>query len=123
MIEQLPCSACTGLCCGPVGLSEARMDKIRAHVKTMPRRERRRLAVQRRDALDCGFLDMESHTCAIYPVRPFVCEAFGRVQGMVCPVVGHLVRIMPAFEEETRRSAAIEEGIETISNAVDWLSI
>jgi Fe-S-cluster containining protein len=63
----------------------------------MPAPERNRLRRQKRGPLDCGFLDMSNHRCAIYPVRPWVCEAFGRVEGMRCPKVAKLVQIIPAF--------------------------
>ncbi len=97
MIEQLPCSHCKALCCGSVAITKKRLKLIREYVRRMPITERERLAKQKRGELDCRFIDKVSHRCAIYPVRPWICEAFGRTEGMECPVVGHLVQIMPAF--------------------------
>jgi len=97
VIEQLPCASCTALCCGPVAITAARLELIREHLRSMPHDERKRLAKQKRETIDCGFLDKEKHQCAIYPVRPWLCEIFGRAEGLPCPKVGHLVQIMPAF--------------------------
>ena len=91
MIETLPCSSCTALCCGPVTLTADRLKKIRAYIEAMPLKERKRLAGQKREPFDCGFLDKQNHRCAVYPVRPWVCEAFGRVEGLQCPKVTGLV--------------------------------
>ena len=121
MIELLPCSGCQALCCGPVALSGDRMAKIRAYVETLPQQKRQRLAAQRRNKLDCGFLDKENSRCAIYPVRPWVCEAFGRVEGMRCPKVSGLVQIVPSFLAKTRFEAEYESGVELISSDFDWL--
>src|SRR5262252_849047 len=72
--EQLPCASCTAMCCGPVPISESRVQQIHEHLRTMPAEERQRLAKQERGELDCHFLDKENYRCAIYPVRPWVCE-------------------------------------------------
>jgi hypothetical protein len=80
-----------------VGITSGRLRLICEYLGGMPPGERKRLARQKRDQLDCGFLDKETHRCAIYPVRPWVCAIFGRAEGLVCPKVGHLVQIMPAF--------------------------
>jgi len=66
------------MCCGPVPIPAARLPKIREHLNALPAEERRRLAKQERGELDCGFLDKDNYRCTIYPVRPWVCEAFGR---------------------------------------------
>jgi Fe-S-cluster containining protein len=96
-VERLPCSSCTAMCCGPVPISGARLQKVYDHLRTMPPEERKRLGRQKRGELDCGFLDKDNHLCTIYPVRPWVCEAFGRVDGMQCPKVDQLVQIIPAM--------------------------
>ena len=120
MIESLPCSSCSALCCGPVQISASRMAKILVFVKAMSPAERERLAKQKRRPIDCGFLDMENHRCAIYPVRLWICEAFGRVKGMQCPKLSGLVQIMPPFLEETGFSAEYESGIVGNSSEIDW---
>ena len=118
---MLPCASCTALCCGPVALSRARIEKIRAYVELMPKAERRRLAAQKRGDLDCGFLDKEHNRCAIYPVRPWVCEAFGRVEGMRCPKVSGLVQIIPQFLADTKFEEEYESGVAGNSDRFDWL--
>jgi len=96
------------------------MEKILGFVKAMPKAERKRLAKQKRGLLDCGFLDMKSHRCAIYSVRPWVCEMFGRVEGMPCPKLSRLVNILPPFLEETGFNAECESGIVGDSGHFDW---
>jgi Fe-S-cluster containining protein len=120
MIEQLPCASCTALCCGPVQIAQARLQKIREHLRDMPSRERKRLARQERGFLDCGFLDKETHRCTIYPVRPWVCEVFGHTKGLECPKVGKLVQILPVFIVDTKAKEEMETEIVAISNTWDW---
>jgi Fe-S-cluster containining protein len=107
-IEHLPCSSCTALCCGPVPISEAKLPLIREHLRALPGEERRRLGRQKREYLDCGFLDKDNHRCTIYQMRPWVCEAFGRVEDMMCPKVDRLVQIIPAMtaDEQMRKETA-----------------
>jgi Fe-S-cluster containining protein len=96
------------------------MEKILAFVRAMPQVERERLAKQKRRPIDCGFLDMESSRCAIYSVRPWICEAFGRVKGMQCPKLSGLVQILPPFLEDTGEDAEYESGIVGNSSEIDW---
>jgi Fe-S-cluster containining protein len=103
-----------------VALSSDRLQKIKAYVQAMPRTERKRLAAQKRKLEDCGFLDKTNHHCAIYPVRPWICEAFGRVPGMQCPRVEGLVQILPSFLGETSLAAEYESGIIENSSQFDW---
>jgi len=86
----------------------------------MPRAERKRLAAQKRRSVDCGFLDKQNHRCAIYPVRAWICEAFGRVEGMRCFKVSQLVQIIPGFVEETCFAAEYESEIALLSSSFDW---
>jgi len=123
LIEQLPCASCTGLCCGPVPLTAARANRIADFAKALPCAERDRLAAQKRGELDCGFLDKESHRCAIYPVRPWVCEAFGRVEGLTCPKVGHLVQILPLVLHEIRLEKDLKAGTVATSAGFDWKTL
>lgn len=123
MNESFPCSTCEAVCCGPVALSRARLDKIKAYVLAMPPAERKRLAAQKRSSIDCRFLDMKSHRCAIYPVRPWICKAFGRVEGMPCPMLSRLVQRLPPFLEETGFNAEYKSGIVGQSSHFDWLNL
>jgi Fe-S-cluster containining protein len=97
------------------------MEKIETYVQTMPKAERKRLAAQKRDKSDCGFLDKANYRCAIYPVRPWICEAFGRIKGMQCVQVTGLVQIIPSFLEETGRTEEYKSGVAGISNHFNWL--
>ena len=119
-INHLPCSSCTAMCCGPVSISEARLQKIREHLGTIPAEERKRLAKQKRGELDCGFLDKENYRCTIYPVRPWVCEAFGRVEGMQCPKVDQLVQIIPAIVAERKMIEEATTPIAASSDRSNW---
>jgi len=121
--NTLPCSSCTALCCGPVPLSRDRLEKIKAYVQTMPKAERKRLAAQKRGQVDCRFLDKANYRCAIYPVRPWLCEAFGRVERMRCPKTVGLVEAIPPFLEDAGFTG--EYGSETVGNSgqFDWLKL
>jgi Fe-S-cluster containining protein len=119
-VEQLPCSSCTAMCCGPVPISEARLQLIREHLRAMPGEERRRLAHQERGDLDCGFLDKDNYHCTIYPMRPWVCEAFGRVEGMVCPKVDRLIQIIPSVTQDEQLEKEIATPIVSSSDRWNW---
>jgi hypothetical protein len=108
------------MCCGPVSITPPRLVKIREHLRTMPAAERKRLAKQKRDELDCGFVDKNTYRCTIYPVRPWVCEAFGRTEGLVCPKLGRLVQILPAILVDTGAEKELQSGVVGISNCWDW---
>jgi uncharacterized protein len=118
IVEHLPCSSCTAMCCGPVPITESRLEKIRDYLHTMTAEERKRLANQQRDYLTCGFLDVETHLCTIYPVRPWVCEAFGRVSGLECPKVDRLVQIIPDIISDAK--LAQESATPTVASSDDW---
>jgi hypothetical protein len=120
IVEQLPCSSCTAMCCGPVPISEARLGKIYKHLSAMPAEERGRLAKQERGYLDCGFLDKENYRCTIYPIRPWVCEAFGRVEKMVCPKVERLVQIIPPIVEKAKMQVEAATPIVATSDRWNW---
>lgn len=91
MNETLPCSTCTAKCCGPVPLAKERMKIIGDYLDTLPQERIDQLRNQYRSPLTCSFVDMSNYTCAIYPVRPEICKAFGRIEKLICPVVGHVV--------------------------------
>jgi Fe-S-cluster containining protein len=120
MVEQLPCSSCTAMCCGPVPISEARLQGIRDHLNALPAGERKRLGKQERGYLDCGFLDKDNYHCMIYPMRPFVCEAFGRVADMACPKVGKLVQIIPLMTENAKLAEEAATPIAASSDRWNW---
>ena len=102
-------------------LSCDRLEKIKAYVQKMPKAERKRLAAQKRGPVDCRFLDKANYRCAIYPVRPWLCEAFGRVERMQCPKTVGLVEIIPPFLEDAQFSVEYESEIAGNSSQFDWL--
>jgi Fe-S-cluster containining protein len=106
-----------------VPLSRDRLGKIKAYVQTMPKTERKRLAAQKRGQVDCRFLDKASYRCAIYPVRPWLCEAFGRVGRMQCPKTVGLVEAIPSFLEDAQFSVEYESEIAENSSQFDWLDL
>jgi Fe-S-cluster containining protein len=104
-----------------VPLSRDRRGKIEAYVQTLPEAERRRLAAQTRGEFDCRFLDKADHRCAIYPVRPWICEIFGRVEKMPCPLAPDLVNILPSFLEETGLIEEYKSEAAGNSSSFNWL--
>jgi hypothetical protein len=71
------CDDGCGQCCGPV--------PVTAPEKAAIERFLARTGVKgRADAgpLECPFYDGK---CTIYPVRPFICQAFGHTPRLVCP--------------------------------------
>lgn len=74
------CTGC-GACCGPVQASQRDIQKIRKFV------DRKKIKwVDHDDPLVCGFYDPDGQRCRIYSVRPFVCQAFGVITEMKCPL-------------------------------------
>jgi len=119
--KSFPCSTCDALCCGPVPLSRDRLEKIKAYIQAMPKDEQKRLAAQKRSKVDCKFLDMKHYRCAIYPVRPWLCEAFGRVERMRCSEVSGLIEVIPPFLEEAQFLVEYESEPAGDSSQFNWL--
>lgn len=121
---SFPCSSCTGVCCGTVPLSRARLDAILDYLKALPPAEQQRLADQKRSVLHCGFLDMETYQCSVYPVRPVVCKLYGSVPGMCCPKVGKLVQIVPEYIADDRMRREYTGGVIVLKSAnFDWREV
>lgn len=123
MSDSFPCSSCKAGCCGPVPLSCVRLKKIHGFIATLPETERARLAAQKRRLSDCAFLDQKTFQCAIYPVRPWLCKAFGRVKGMQCPKMPGLVQIIPPILQEMNFKIEYESGFDVFSNEIDWSKV
>ena len=127
--SPFPCSSCTALCCGPVQLNRPMLDKIVSHLMTLPLEERQRLSKQSRTELDCRFLDMETHSCSIYPVRPKVCQWYGSVPSrdgspaMICPKLGHVVNPYPQILIDIEMLDFIKHEYVARSNEFDWRQV
>jgi Fe-S-cluster containining protein len=69
------CDKGCGACCGPVICSDAEFDAVAAYVlkhDIRPRRQGQRCPL---------YIDGE---CSVYPVRPFICRAFGHATDLEC---------------------------------------
>lgn len=120
VLNALPCSSCKSECCGPVPLTEARLGEINQHLQGLGREEVRRLSRQKRSALTCKFVDTQSNTCAIYPVRPQLCRIYGRVEKMICPKVGRVVDPLPQIVAEMAVDKEYLSGAVMVSTDFDW---
>ena len=96
MINTLPCSTCKAECCGIVPLSAYRISAIEKHLANLSDEEYDVLKAQKRESFTCAFVDTRNWTCAIYPVRPALCDVFGRTEGLQCPHHSRLVNIIPS---------------------------
>lgn len=77
--DKIPPVACKGLCqeaCGPIVLLQVEKDEIRrVFGKT--------LMVDQ--SLTCNALCKTTGTCGVYEARPWVCRAYGAMEGLECP--------------------------------------
>lgn len=82
------CNGC-GACCGPVSARPDEVKRIKRYVKEhdigweTPRLEEGTISFA------CGFLRPQpdgSFSCAVHPVRPWLCRAFGVIEEMPCPL-------------------------------------
>jgi Fe-S-cluster containining protein len=96
------------------------MEIILDFLKKLPKEERGRLAAQERSRMDCRFLDMDNYRCSIYAVRPWICEAMGRVENLPCPKSETIVQIIPKIVEDMNFEREYEGGIECFSTDFDW---
>jgi uncharacterized protein len=122
-MKSLPCNQCKHECCGPVPISKDREKRILALIGEMTADQRKRLSRQKRETLDCGFIDLETSTCSIYSLRPHLCRFFGSTKGMQCPKVTGLVQIV---NPETARMVVdmeYESGVAFLSNSFDWSTV
>jgi Fe-S-cluster containining protein len=109
MSDKLPCSTCHADCCGIVPLSAHRLAAIEKHLASVPAEEYAVLKAQKRGKLTCAFVDTRNWTCAVYPVRPALCEIFGRTEGAECPHHPQLVNIITRDVARMRVSLDGEE--------------
>lgn len=70
------CDDGCGQCCGPVPVTKAELAAVKRYI------EREKVEAVDRGALTCPFYDGK---CTIYPVRPYICRAFGHSPRLVCP--------------------------------------
>lgn len=76
LYSQLPQLECRGKCqdaCGPIDMSTAERQRIRARGTDIPRL-----------SLTCPALTFLG-TCSVYDIRPLICRLWGLVEAMACP--------------------------------------
>lgn len=113
---ELPCSTCHADCCGPVPLSAGRLTVIERHLSTLSDEEYATLKSQTRRRLTCAFVDMRTYRCAVYPVRPALCDVYGRTELLKCPHHPKPVNIVSASAAELRVTLETNRGIVALSN-------
>ena len=76
VLPAMRCDDGCGECCGVVPATRDELAAIRRYMA------HHGVEAVDRGGLTCPFFDGK---CTIYPVRPFICRAFGHVQGLDCP--------------------------------------
>jgi hypothetical protein len=88
-LPEMPlCNGC-GACCGPVTARPDEVKRIRRYVEDNDVVWLAEPIAENTVSFGCGFLrkqDDETLTCAIHPVRPWACRAFGVIKEMACPL-------------------------------------
>jgi Fe-S-cluster containining protein len=82
------CNGC-GACCGPVTARPDEVKRIRRYVKENDVVWLTEPVETNTISFACGFLRKQedgSFSCAIHPVRPWTCRAFGVIKEMPCPL-------------------------------------
>jgi hypothetical protein len=82
------CNGC-GAWCGPVTARPEEVKRIRRYVKENGIEWRAPELEEGTISFACGFLRPQadgSYTCAVHPVRPWACRAFGVIKEMPCPL-------------------------------------
>jgi uncharacterized protein len=120
MKEQFPCATCKGGCCGGVPISTKRLKIICDYLNTLPQTELKRLATQHRKDGDCAFLDITNYRCSIYSVRPWVCQAFGHIKKLQCPMVPALSQWLSPYEEDAEFEKEFRSGFALRSSEFNW---
>ncbi len=76
MLPPIPCDPGCGECCGVVPVSPTEWLAVAVYA-------RQHGVTPRDQGLTCPFF--QDGGCAVHPVRPTLCRAFGHVAGMTCP--------------------------------------
>jgi Fe-S-cluster containining protein len=77
--DKIPEVKCKGLCqeaCGPIMLNQKEVDEIRKEFGV-------RLGTDA--TMSCTALCKVSGACTVYAARPWVCRAYGAMEGLECP--------------------------------------
>jgi Fe-S-cluster containining protein len=98
-LPAMPESNGCGDCCGPVTARPKEMKAIQRYAR------KHRVVWEEHEDLSCGFLRSDgpaTYSCAIYPVRPWGCHAFGVVNEMSCPHFPEAARVSYPAERVVR---------------------
>ncbi len=90
--DKIPVVKCKGLCqeaCGPLLLLKKEMEVIRKEFNTT-------LITDQTGS--CNALCKATGTCKVYSARPWVCRAFGAMEGLECPHGCNTVPLVPQKE-------------------------
>lgn len=119
-MDALPCSNCHADCCGPIPLYPRQLVRIEEYLTMLPAEDIDALSSQRRRKLTCAFVDTRNHSCSIYPVRPALCDIYGRTEGLECPHHRELVQIISPQQASLRLHLERETGVPMLSNEWKW---
>jgi len=93
MSDQLPCATCKSECCSKVPMTRPQVEGLLRWLIENANDQILKLKQQERPAGKCMFVDMETHRCSVYPVRPGICKAFGYYGGtLTCWHAPHLAK-------------------------------
>ena len=75
MIPQMQCDSGCGRCCGPAPVTKGELAAIRRYIAV-------KNITPVAQGVTCPlYID---GNCSVYPVRPFICKAFGHVPKLKC---------------------------------------
>lgn len=106
ILPPIPCPPDCGDCCGIVPVSTLEWLAVAAYARNHG-------ITAREQGLSCPFL--HDGRCAVHPVRPVLCRAFGHVRGMTCPK-GHQ---RPVPEAAVHAAVVSEPRNRTLHSFVD----
>ena len=84
-IPGMACEAGCSDCCGPVAMSAAEWERIKASGANVTPKD-----------LTCPMLDRATHRCTVYAIRPTICRLMGVARGLPCLKVPCLVPMSDA---------------------------
>jgi hypothetical protein len=86
LYAEIPVVPCRGLCvdsCGPISMSRAEADRVRAHGIEIPPMTDALEAIERGEDYYCPAL--RDGRCGVYEDRPTICRLWGATESMPCP--------------------------------------
>lgn len=112
IFQQLPCKTCQSECCYHVPATRQHVEKILEHLKDWDSKDIERMKAMVRPAGMCPFVDTEKWSCAVYKVRPMICQRFGYTPKMPCSYA-------PELSATIGRAQALQEFQESFAGATE----